>query len=110
MRKQLSFRLVPPKATLSVNETELERLYKIAVETNPGQTNAGDPNIQPFLKRGKLLTYVGMADTLIPTLSTANYYESVRTALGYPKNLDDSYRFFTGKSAGFVRRRIGAEM
>lgn len=92
-----------PKATLSVNETELERLYKIAVDTNPGQTNAGDPNISEFLKHGKLLTYVGMADTLIPTLSTANYYESVRTALGYPENLDDSYRFFTGESdAGLI--------
>ncbi|POY74244.1 hypothetical protein BMF94_2682 [Rhodotorula taiwanensis] len=89
-----------PKATLSVNETELERLYKIAVDTNPGQTNAGDPNISEFLKHGKLLTYVGMADTLIPTLSTANYYESVRTALGYPENLDDSYRFFTVPGMG----------
>lgn len=48
----------------SANITELERLIKIADATDPGQTNAIDGNIKPFLKRGKLLTYVGLADTL----------------------------------------------
>ncbi|GAA5983068.1 hypothetical protein JCM10908_000144 [Rhodotorula pacifica] len=85
-----------PNATLPpLNQTELERLYKISVETDPGRPTAGDPNIQPFLKRGKLLTYVGLADSLIPSGSTLHYRELVNQALGYPDNLDDSYRTFT---------------
>ncbi|GAA5855099.1 hypothetical protein JCM8547_002379 [Rhodosporidiobolus lusitaniae] len=78
------------------NETdpvEFEKLVDTALATNPGQTNAGDPNIEPFLKRGKLITFVGLADTLIPTGSTHHYWEEVQKALGY-KDLTDSYRLF----------------
>jgi len=67
--------------TFSANATEMDRLIDIADKTDPGapsswlpvcsprlvltprrfagQTNAIDPNIKPYLKRGKLLTYVG---------------------------------------------------
>ncbi|BGP21360.1 feruloyl esterase-like protein [Rhodotorula toruloides] len=81
--------------TFSANETELERLLAIADSTDPGMTNAWNPNIQRFLKKGKLITYVGLADTLIPTGSTIGYYERVRSALGQPKNFNDAYRLFT---------------
>jgi hypothetical protein len=74
-------------------------LIKIADETDPGQTNAIEGDISAFLKHGKLMTYVGMADTLIPTGSTIWYYEHVRKTLGYPSNLDDSYRLFEGTSS-----------
>ncbi|KAL8283907.1 hypothetical protein RQP46_005339 [Phenoliferia psychrophenolica] len=76
------------------NVTELEALLKIADATDPGQTNAIDGYISSFLKRGKLLTYVGMADTLIPSGSSIWYYEHVRESLKYPKHLGDSYRLF----------------
>ncbi|GAA6038605.1 hypothetical protein JCM8097_009444 [Rhodosporidiobolus ruineniae] len=74
--------------------TEFEKLVQIALDTDPGQTNAADPNIEAFLKRGKLLTYVGLADTLIPTGSTLLYWHQVQAALGY-QDLTDSYRMFT---------------
>ena len=89
--------LTDPNVTFAGNETELERLLKIALETDPGRISAVNANISTFLKRGKLLTYVGEADTLIPTFSTHEYYEDVRTALGRPEDLGDSYRFFTGE-------------
>ncbi|GAA5873083.1 hypothetical protein JCM3774_000334 [Rhodotorula dairenensis] len=92
--------LTDPTKTFSGNISETERLTKIAVETDPGQTNAGDPNIQEFLKRGKLLTYVGGADSLIPSKSTLRYRELVRTALRYPKDLDQSYRTFVVPGIG----------
>ncbi|GAA5825467.1 hypothetical protein JCM5353_005313 [Sporobolomyces roseus] len=76
------------------DEAEFEKLIKIADETDPGQTNAIEGDISDFLKHGKLITYVGMADTLIPTGSTLWYYEHVRKTLGYPQDLDDSYRMF----------------
>lgn len=81
--------------TFVANETYLEELLAIADVTDPGQTNAIDGHIAPYLKRGKLITYVGLADTLIPTGSSLWYYERVRKALGYPEDLSDSYRLFT---------------
>jgi hypothetical protein len=78
------------------DQVEFEKLIKIADETDPGQTNAIEGDISAFLKRGKLATYVGLADTLIPTGSTLWYREHVRKTLGYPSNLDDSYRTFAG--------------
>lgn len=59
-------------------------------------TNAEDPNIGEFLKHGKLLTYVGGADVLIPTYSTTYYRKLVADALGND-NLDDTYRTFIGE-------------
>ncbi|GAA6061897.1 hypothetical protein JCM10212_004715 [Sporobolomyces blumeae] len=76
------------------SEADFEKLIKIADATDPGQTNAIEGDISAFLKHGKLLTYVGLADTLIPTGSTLWYREHVRKSLGYPSNLDDSYRTF----------------
>lgn len=61
-------------------------------------TNAEDPNIGEFLKHGKLLTYVGGADVLIPTYSTTYYRKLVADALGND-NLDDTYRTFIGEDS-----------
>ncbi|BGP41559.1 hypothetical protein JCM10449v2_005550 [Rhodotorula kratochvilovae] len=93
----------------SANVTEMDRLLTIADETDPGQTNAINPNIQPFLKHGKLLTYVGLADGLIPSGLTIWYYEQVRKALGYPEDLNDSYRLFTVPGMGHCRGGSGAD-
>ncbi|GAA5936110.1 uncharacterized protein JCM15063_002712 [Sporobolomyces koalae] len=90
------------------DQIEFERLIKIADETDPGQTNAIDGDISPFLKRGKLITYVGLADTLIPTGSTLWYYEHVRKTLGYPSNLGDAYRLFTVPGMGHCSGGPGA--
>ncbi|CAE6505343.1 unnamed protein product [Rhizoctonia solani] len=62
--------------TLQINETELQRLTKIADVTDPGQTNAINPNLKPFFGRGgKLMQYHGFADPLIPSGSSLWYYE-----------------------------------
>lgn len=81
-------------STLQTNETELQGLVKIADATDPGQTNAIDPNLSPFFNRGgKLLQYHGFADPLIPSGSSLWYYEHVRN---YFKDADlsDKYRLF----------------
>ncbi|GAA6002650.1 hypothetical protein JCM10207_007610 [Rhodosporidiobolus poonsookiae] len=86
------------------DEGEFEKLVQVALDTDPGKTNADEPNIEPFFKRGgKLWTYVGLADTLIPTGSTLLYYEQVREALGYPDDLGDHYRMFTIPGMGHCR-------
>ncbi|GAB1524761.1 hypothetical protein RhiTH_007916 [Rhizoctonia solani] len=62
--------------TLQINETELQRLTKIGDVTDPGQTNAINPNLGPFFKRGgKLMQYHEFADPLIPSGSSLWYYE-----------------------------------
>ncbi|KAL8292057.1 hypothetical protein RQP46_001523 [Phenoliferia psychrophenolica] len=57
----------------SGNETELESLIKIADATNPGGVNAVEGDISEFLRRGKLITFVGLADPLIPSGSSIQY-------------------------------------
>lgn len=89
--------------TFSADEAEITRLLRIADATDPGQTNAIDPNISPFFKRGgKLITYVGLADTLIPSGSSIWYHEYVKQTL-QDKNLDDHFRFFTVPGMGHCR-------
>ncbi|KAM0789566.1 hypothetical protein ACM66B_000376 [Microbotryomycetes sp. NB124-2] len=75
------------------NETEIERLLKIADATNPGQTNAIKADISPYLKRGKLITYVGLADGLIPSAMTPWYREQVNKAVS-KKLVDDSFQTY----------------
>ncbi|SDA03112.1 BZ3500_MvSof-1268-A1-R1_Chr11-1g03310 [Microbotryum saponariae] len=77
---------------LTVNsEAELEKLLKIADDTDPGQTNAIDPDISKFLSGGKLMTYVGLSDNVIPARSSLLYHDRVKAKLG---NVDDSFRLF----------------
>ncbi|ORY89735.1 Tannase/feruloyl esterase [Leucosporidium creatinivorum] len=77
------------------DESELQRQLAIAEDTNPGGITAVSGYIEPFLKRGKLLSFVGLADRIIPARSSIWYYEHVRESLGYPEDLGDSYRLFT---------------
>lgn len=94
--------------SLEVDEPELERLLAIADLTDPGQTTAIDPHIQDFLSHGKLITYVGLSDTLIPSGSSIWYWHRVRQALGFPEDLDDSYRMFAIPGMGHCRGGPGA--
>lgn len=74
------------------SESLLE-MISVADRTNPGQANAIDGNILPFIKRGgKLMTYVGMADPLIPSRSSIWYHEQVKKTLGQDPR--ESYRLF----------------
>ncbi|KAF8602339.1 tannase and feruloyl esterase [Ceratobasidium sp. AG-I] len=96
-------------STFQTNETELQRLLKIADITDPGQTNAINPNLRPFFNRGgKLLQYHGFADTLIPSGSSLWYYEHVRS---YLKNTDlsDKFRLFMIPGVGHCRGGPGAD-
>lgn len=49
-----------------------------------------------------------MSDTIIPAGSSIHYWNEVNRALGYPDNLEDSYRMFTIPSMGHCRGGPGA--
>ncbi|GAA5934647.1 hypothetical protein JCM10213_002042 [Rhodosporidiobolus nylandii] len=89
------------------NETAFEALINESLFTDPGQTFAADPNIEPFLSRGKLITYVGGSDTLIPSGFTLRYWHEVQAALGW-KDLSSSYRLFEIPGMGHCSGGPGA--
>ncbi|KAL7006295.1 hypothetical protein EMMF5_004181 [Cystobasidiomycetes sp. EMM_F5] len=68
-------------------EAQLINLVRIADRTDPGMTNASNPNLAPFFNRGgKLVLFVGGTDWLIPTNATHDYYNAVQGALGNVSN------------------------
>ncbi|KAH9814713.1 Tannase/feruloyl esterase [Melampsora americana] len=80
----------------------LLEMISVADKTNPGQANAIDGNILPFIKRGgKLMTYTGMADPLIPSRSSIWYHEQVKKTLG--RDPRESYRLFPVPGMGHCR-------
>lgn len=81
---------------------------RLADSLNPGNANADMYDLSAFSRRGgKLLTYHGLADPLIPPASSIYYYEAVlgnmsdgssqpnrNRALASTAALDDFYRLF----------------
>lgn len=71
-------------------------IVQLADQRQPGNATAYDYDLSPFYnKGGKLLSYHGMSDALIPTGSSTYFYKQVLSTLG-PRgiDLDDFYRFF----------------
>lgn len=83
----------------NVTSKSLLEMLSVADTTNPGQSNAIDGNILPFIKRGgKLMTYTGLADPLIPSRSSIWYHERVKKTLG--RDPRESYRLFSVPGMG----------
>jgi len=65
-----------------------------ALQTAFANINADNPDLARFRDRGaKLLTYHGLADQLIPSSGTANYYERAAKAMGGIDVLQKFYRY-----------------
>ncbi|QRV75223.1 carbohydrate esterase family 1 protein [Ceratobasidium sp. AG-Ba] len=78
---------------LRVNDTELQRITQLSQATNPGRYNAANPNLKPFFRRGgKVLEFHGLSDGVIPTFSSVQYYDKVRTYTN--SSLSKDYRLF----------------
>jgi hypothetical protein len=59
------------------------RDYGVANEKTAAALNATDANLKPFAARGgKLIVYHGWDDPAIPALSSVEYYDRVRAAMG----------------------------
>ncbi|EGG08828.1 uncharacterized protein MELLADRAFT_47660 [Melampsora larici-populina 98AG31] len=71
----------------------ITRMRPIADKTNPGQTNAIDGNILPFINRGgKLMTYTGMAGQLTSVSPSKSITADDMKTLG--RDPRESYRLF----------------
>lgn len=66
-----------------------------------------DPDLSRFKARnGKLITWHGLADPLVPPNGTLEYYERVA---GEFDDVQDFYRFFEAPGVGHCARGIGAQ-
>lgn len=85
---------------------EVARLVKIADSTDPGQYNVNG-DISPYIKRGgKLMTYVGMSDPIIPSRASIMFHDRVKNNLGIDPR--DSYRLFAVPGMGHCGGGTGA--
>jgi feruloyl esterase len=72
-----------------------ESIQRLADQLNPGHANVGYDLSAFQAKGGKILSYHGMSDGLIPTGSTPYYYNHVEAEMK-PRGIDikEFYRFF----------------
>jgi feruloyl esterase len=73
---------------------DLSRDLARAERTDNGAAKAMDPDLSAFIARGgKLITYHGTTDGLIPFRNSVNYYESVVAEVG-ERAVEDSVRLY----------------
>jgi feruloyl esterase len=67
----------------------------LALQERFGNVNTDRPDLGAFAKRGgKLLTWHGLSDEVIPSPGTINYYNSVARTMGGLDRLRSFYRFY----------------
>lgn len=67
----------------------------IVLQGRFGNINSDNPDLSAFQKRGgKLLTWHGMADEVIPAQGTIHYYESVVRRMGGIERVRNFYRLY----------------
>ncbi|MGC5311811.1 tannase/feruloyl esterase family alpha/beta hydrolase [Micromonospora zamorensis] len=72
-----------------------ERLFRSATRQYDDIIGTNDPNLSEFARSGgKLLSWHGQSDQLIPTQGTVDYRERVNRVHGGNKRVDNFYRLF----------------
>ncbi|WP_353940352.1 tannase/feruloyl esterase family alpha/beta hydrolase [Streptomyces sp. HUAS MG91] len=75
--------------------SEFQKLFRQSQAEYDKVIGTDDPDLSGFRKSGgKLLTWQGQADQLIPTQGTVDYRERVEKKLGGAQRVDDFYRVF----------------
>jgi feruloyl esterase len=83
-----------------VRTLDYDRDFAYANERLPFM-HAVDQNLAPFKKAGgKLISYAGWMDPVVPPQDTAAYYESVAKVMGGYDKTRDFYRLFTAPGMG----------
>jgi feruloyl esterase len=73
---------------------DVERDLARAETVDGGAAKAMDPDLSEFVRRGgKLITYHGTTDGLIPYANSVNYYEAVRAEIG-ERRADNSMKLY----------------
>lgn len=81
--------------TSKITYSQFADLFRQSVKQYDGVIGTSDPDLSAFQEAGgKLLTYVGTADQLIPPGGTLQYRQRVERELGGSQNVNDFYRLF----------------
>jgi pimeloyl-ACP methyl ester carboxylesterase len=76
----------------NLTRTEFDRLYHLGLQRYDSIIGTRDPDLTAFRDvGGKMLTWHGLADELIPYGASVDYYDRVREVDG---NVDDYFRLF----------------
>lgn len=85
----------PSFDTATLTYAQFDRVFQQARAEYDRVIGTADPNLAAFRDAGgKLITWQGDADQLIPTAGTVNYRQRVDALLGGTKKVDDFYRVF----------------
>jgi Tannase and feruloyl esterase len=85
--------MVYSKADWDYKTANLDDALKLAYEKTGDAMDATNPDLNPFLARGKLIMYHGWNDPGISPLNSVNYYNSVVAAVG-GQSADQSLRLY----------------
>lgn len=91
------------------NLSQLVDHFAVSQAEFDGLIVANDPDLSAFRDRGgKLLTWHGMADGIIPANNTVRYRREVEQVMGGNARVDDFYRLFLVPGAGHCNAGNGA--
>lgn len=92
-------------AGLSYAELSMAFDRGVALQTAFDNINTDNPDLSAFRDRGgKMLTFHGLADIVIPPQGSINYYNRVANQMGGIAQIQNFYRFYLvpGQSHGFM--------
>ncbi|MFC0504976.1 tannase/feruloyl esterase family alpha/beta hydrolase [Micromonospora costi] len=85
----------PSFDTTKLTYKSFDQIFRASQKQFNDIIGTDDPNLSAFAKAGgKLLSWHGQTDELVPTQGTVDYREQVKRTLGGNKRVDDFYRLF----------------
>ncbi len=97
----------PKYNTASITYPKFRQLFAQANTEYDGLIGINNPNLSPFRAAGgKMITWQGLADDLVFSEGTLNYYKEVEKAVG-GKDASDFYRLFLAPGAGHCYSEAG---
>lgn len=81
--------------TTTLTYRQFDRIFRQSQQRFHSIIGTDDPNLAPFARAGgKLLTWQGQSDQLVPTRGTIDYRDRVDRRFGGTQRVDDFYRLF----------------
>jgi hypothetical protein len=94
-------KLDPAYDTSKITYRELTKLFRQSQAQFNQVIGSDDPDLSAFRRSGgKLLSWHGLSDSLIPALGTVDYRKRVERELGGSTRVNDFYRLFLAPGAG----------
>ncbi|MFC8796592.1 tannase/feruloyl esterase family alpha/beta hydrolase [Promicromonospora sp. NPDC057138] len=81
--------------TTALSYADFERIFRSSQAQFHDVIGSDDPDLSPFARAGgKLLSWHGQSDQLVPTQGTVDYRQRVERRFGGPARVDNFYRLF----------------